>query len=447
MMRAFLAHTKCPSAYVDRFDCLSPSGQEGFFTFGGVRLYGRVTGDAVSPQWVDQLPSVDCDLSRGSRSVTLPFNPTEVIDNLRLEKYVPAVNSAIGSISDGKSISRRVYYAIRPLLGVAIRRILQRAALRNWAKIPFPTWPVDATVEKLIAQLWMLVLKASGESQVPFIWYWPKGYDACAVMTHDVETSAGQDFCYTILELEKEYGIRSSFELIPERRYRISADLVKAIREAGGEVCIHGLNHDGKLFSSEREFRARAAKINQYAKALGANGFRSPVMYRNPAWYDAFKFSYDMSLPNVGHLDPQRGGCCTVFPFFIGDIVELPLTTIQDYPLYNILRSSPLETWTKQMDSIVGEHGLVSFIIHPDYTTKPERQTLYRGLLGSLKRLSVERNVWLALPGEVDRWWRQRNKMVLSKLDGKWIIRGDGADRAAIAHARIEGGKVKYTRE
>src|SRR5207245_10614911 len=119
----------------------------------------------------------------------------------------------------------------------SVRRTLDRVALKDWAKIPFPTWPVDTTVEDFITQLWMIVLKASGEAQVPLIWYWPKGFAACAVMTHDVETGAGQDFCYTMLELERDYGIRSSFELVPEMRYKISAELVKAIREAGGEVC------------------------------------------------------------------------------------------------------------------------------------------------------------------------------------------------------------------
>ena len=37
-------------------------------------------------------------------------------------------------------------------------------------------------------------------------------------------------------------------------------------------------------------------------------------MYRNQDWYDVFEFSYDMSVPNVAHLDPMRGGCCTVMP-------------------------------------------------------------------------------------------------------------------------------------
>jgi hypothetical protein len=149
-------------------------------------------------------------------------------------------------------------------------------------------------------------------------------------------------------------------------------------------------------------------------------------------------------VPNVAHVDPQRGGCCTIFPFFVGNVVELPLTTTQDYPLYNILRSDPMTMWTKQLDSIVARHGLASFIIHPDYTMEPEKQELYRELLRMLTKYGKERNVWLALPGEVDTWWRERNGMTLVREQGTWTIQGKGSDRAAVAYAKLENGKLTY---
>jgi hypothetical protein len=167
-------------------------------------------------------------------------------------------------------------------------------------------------------------------------------------------------------------------------------------------------------------------------------------MYRNQAWYDGFSFSYDMSVPNVAHLDPQRGGCCSIFPYFIGNIVELPLTTIQDYPLYNILRCDPLAMWTTQMDSIIAKHGLVSFIIHPDYTVEPKTQVLYRELLRLIRKNGDEQHMWLALPGEVDAWWRQRNSMTLVRQSGTWHVRGIGSGQAAVAYARLENGRLKY---
>jgi hypothetical protein len=167
-------------------------------------------------------------------------------------------------------------------------------------------------------------------------------------------------------------------------------------------------------------------------------------MYRNQNWYDAFAFSYDMSVPNVAHLDPQRGGCCTIFPYFIGNILELPLTTTQDYPIYNILRVDALETWATQLETIVSRHGLASFIIHPDYTVEPNKQELYTRLLKLLRKYGDERRTWLALPGEVDTWWRARHAMTLVRDGDGWRASGAGAERAVVAYARRDGGRLSY---
>ena len=119
--------------------------------------------------------------------------------------------------------------------------------------------------------------------------------------------------------------MRASFQLVPEGRYDIPPGVLDEIRRRGFEVNVHDLNHDGRLFTDRDEFRRRALRINAYAREFGARGFRSGVLYRRPEWYDALEIAYDMSVPNVGHLEVQRGGCCTVMPYFIGRIVELPL--------------------------------------------------------------------------------------------------------------------------
>ena len=123
----------------------------------------------------------------------------------------------------------------------------------------------------------------------------------------------------------------------------------------GFEVNVHDLKHDGRLYADHREFLRRAERINNYVREFGAEGFRSGILYRNADWFDAFEFSYDMSIPNVAHLDPQRGGCCTVMPYFIGKIVELPLTCTQDYTLFNILEDYSIELWKKQIASYPGQ--------------------------------------------------------------------------------------------
>ena len=91
------------------------------------------------------------------------------------------------------------------------------------------------------------------------------------------------------------------------------------------------------MFADKDAFLRQARRINDYAREFGCDGFRSGAMYREQDWFDAFEFSYDMSVPNAAHLEPQRGGCCTVMPYFVGNILELPLTTAQDYTLFHIL--------------------------------------------------------------------------------------------------------------
>jgi len=100
--------------------------------------------------------------------------------------------------------------------------------------------------------------------------------------------------------------------------------------------------------------------------------------------------------------------------------------------------------WTKQTQAIVARHGLASFIVHPDYVVEPERQALYRRLLKLLRSYGDTKNVWLALPGEVDTWWRARNQMNLTQNNGKWSIEGPGSDRASVAYVKLLNGRLNY---
>ena len=136
-------------------------------------------------------------------------------------------------------------------------------------------------------------------------------------------------------------------------------------------------------------------------------------MYRQPEWLEALDFSYDMSIPNIAHLDPQRGGCCTVLPFFIGNILELPLTATQDYSLFHILNNYSIDLWKRQIALITEKHGLISFIVHPDYVIPKRARDTYQALLGHLAQLRADGLLRTPLPREVDHWWRDRSQMKL----------------------------------
>jgi hypothetical protein len=247
------------------------------------------------------------------------------------------------------------------------------------------------------------------------------------------------------MDLNDSYGVKSSFQIVPVGRYRVSDEILGEIRTRGFEINVHDRSHDGLLYRDRKTFLARAKKINRFAVETGAEGFRSGVLYRNVDWYDAFTVAYDMSVPNVGHLDPQPGGCCTVMPYFIGRILEIPVTTTQDYSLFHILDDYSIELWKRQIGLIMGGNGLASFIVHPDYIIEGRARVTYSELLAYLSLLRSEQNVWTALPGEVNRWWRERSQMKLVHCGGEWRIEGRGSERARIAYAVSDGEELVYT--
>jgi hypothetical protein len=337
-----------------------------------------------------------------------------------------------------------VYYTLRPFLPKWLRIALQRAYLHGWDKSVFPAWPVDFTVENLLEVVLLQCMKASGVETIPFIWFWPDGAWATAILTHDVETCEGRDFCSSLMAIDESFGIRSAFQIVPEKRYPVPDVYLQEIRDRGHEINVHDLNHDGKLFRDRRLFLSRVRKINEYSRAWGAKGFRAAILYRNLDWFDALEFEYDMSVPNVAHLDAQRGGCCTTFPYFIGEVLELPLTTIQDYSLLHILKQERIDLWKAQANMILQQHGLLSLIIHPDYLLGSRAQNMYHELLDFVTEIRSRNHLWTPLPSHVNEWWRLRSQMSLVPQGDGWRIQGAGSDRARVAYAHLDGERVTY---
>src|SRR6266481_3110710 len=431
---------------LDLWEKQTPGGPPGFFRFGSnLVCYGQSAGGAS----YDFRASSDYEASNSVQvtdsGIYLPFEFSAVIENLRRERYVK-------QLYGDKAIAKnwlvwKAYYAVREILPVGIRRPLQKAYFKDWEQLPFPSWPVDFTADFLHEELLKLVMKAQGQNRIPFIWFWPDGAAACAILTHDVETAAGRDFSSKLMDMDVSHGFKASFQVIPETRYAVPQSYWDEIRSRGFEFNVHDINHDGYLFHSKSEFERRAKLINHYVRKYGAQGFRAGSMYRNLEWYNLFEFSYDMSVPNVAHLEPQRGGCCTVMPYFVGDILELPLTTVQDYSVFNILDEYSIDLWKKQTELILKRNGLISFLSHPDYLIDLKSRGVYESLLSYLRDVCDGHNVWHALPGDVNRWWRARNSMELVRVSNVWQIQGPESHRARVAYATLDGDRIEYSVE
>ena len=420
------------------------SSRAGFFKFREAIGYGSVYGGKSTTYATESLPDVADDVRIAPGRVELPFDLTEVATNLRQERYRQNGYNFLQKTTEG-SVAQRLYYQLRPLMGVAFRKHLQRIRLSGWDRIAFPRWPVDRSVDQLMENAMTVLLQSQPHSTIPFIWFWPDGANACAMMTHDVEGQAGVDFCEQLMDIDDAHGIKSAFQLIPEGREEVWRRTAARLRARGFEVNLHDLNHDGRLFADKTAFTRHAKRINEYSREFGSDGFRSGAMYREQSWFGAFEFSYDMSVPNAAHLEPQRGGCCTVMPYFVGDILELPLTTTQDYSLFYILNDYSTTLWKEQARVISEHHGLVSVIAHPDYLIGEREREVYVELLRYLCDLRERSGLWIALPGEINRWWRNRQRMTLIPSSDGWRIEGRDSQRARVAYATLDGDRLTYT--
>src|SRR3984893_14750554 len=165
-------------------------------------------------------------------------------------------------------LRNRIYYRVKPFIPQALRTaIRRRIALRLRGSVGdvWPIWP--------------------GSEQPPKNWPgWPEGKKFAFVLTHDVESAIGLQKCRSLMQLDREFGFRGSFNFVPEGDYRLPSDLREELTQSGFEVGIHDLRHDGRLYQSHREFCHRATRINRYLAEWGAAGFRSAFMLHNLDW-------------------------------------------------------------------------------------------------------------------------------------------------------------------
>jgi len=77
--------------------------------------------------------------------------------------------------------------------------------------------------------------------------------------------------------------------------------------------------------------------------------------------------------------------------------------------LFHLLGQYSIDLWRQQIELILERNGLASFMIHPDYPDyiiEKRARATYANLLEHVSRLRSERNVWIARPNDVNRWWR-----------------------------------------
>ena len=382
------------------------------------------------PVHIHPLETPGCDGLFVTDDGSYNFTPENAIRNVHFERYSSSGHE--GNKSD--PLIMGLYYSIKRYLPRFIQLELQRYNARSrLRKVSYPSWPGDDSLLKFFENSLVRLMEIQDKSSIPFISFWPKGIHWAACFTHDVETEAGVKNINRMAQVENEFGIKSTWFFVPER-YPITTDDFAELRENGHEIAIHGLNHDGSLFTSREEFNRRIILINNYLQEWNAFGFRSPALHRNPDWIPELKIKYDSSYSDTAILEPQTGGICTPFPFHLSkDVVEVPLTIPMDHYFINLLKIDTVSNMLEKFSWIINRRGLANFLFHPDYNIPETCLDDYRKIV---KHVKQKQNGWIATAEQIADWLQRRCASNIVAKKNVYHIEGPAADEAVIWYAR-----------
>ena len=322
------------------------------------------------------------------------------------------------------------FYRVKRFIPRKTQLAARRMLIRRAGLPAFPRWPLDESLTRLLEFYARCVLLTTGADQASFRWFWPEGRQAAVVLTHDVETEQGLRLALELADLEEARGFRSSFNIVADW-YPIDAGILRELRARGFELGVHGVHHDRSMFSSREAFENQKPAVRAAADLFEAQGFRSPATHRVFDWLGELPVAYDCSIPHSDPFEPQPGGCCSLWPFFIGDLVELPYTLPQDHTLFTLLGHRSADLWLRLVGELKKRSGLIQSVTHPDpgYLGDADKRALYLDFLDALKHHD---DLWITLPREVARWWRLRDASPDDKRVGLGVIRRTGEHEVAL---------------
>ena len=254
-------------------------------------------------------------------------------------------------------IRNQIFYALKPFIPRSVQLFFRRNISQHRRRKNDYLWPINKNAAK-----------------PPEGWPgWPDGKKLAFVLSHDVDTLKGYNNVLKLADIEEEMGFRSQFNFVPERYGMISLDLLAELKQRGFGIGVHGLKHDGKLFSSKKIFDKRAPQINAYLQKWGTRGFTTPSMIRNHDWMHALDMNHCVSTFDTDPFEPEPEGVGTIFPFWVqGEspgkrFLELPYTLVQDFTLFVILGEKTNDIWKQKLNWIASKKGMALLNSHPDY--------------------------------------------------------------------------------
>lgn len=382
--------------------------------------------------------------------------------NLLTENYLPRQRHH-GSSSSLRQWTRRsaegAYYAAPSM----VRRWVQA---RSYARLErrlehnagtASEYPIDATGWLLIELVKALIKLATGV--LIRLEKWPAPHRAAATLTHDVEP---QRYAYTtglerLIDRGTALGHRMTVGLVARATERYLPDSL-ARRLSDMDIMCHGLKHRGEnVVGRAQVAMALLTARTRLERRLGrpVTAYRSPRLDRSTdlIWaLDCNEFRCDSSYPDVDRENIRHfgGGVRLNFPYrpLLDDepdalrpsrCLELPLTApdcIQ--PLFAGQTPAALRASVEQKAAFLRQTGgLYVALVHAgvfgdrDAAVREEHMAFVHDQL-------QHPDTWLASVNEIVDWWRGREALQLTLLDGAVHIRNEGERRIAGVRLVVE---------
>ncbi len=272
--------------------------------------------------------------------------------------------------------------------GLMQRRGRTRAAHLSLRR-DFPSWPCESALLDYWRQWLRGALTALHLKDGWHIGFWPAGAQCSIALLHDIESREGFTRIEGIAKLEEKYGFRSAWNLVLAQN-QVDWSAVNALKERGFEFGTFSRKRTGQPACGDR----------------GAS---------------AYEFDFDSSFADTDPHQAHPGGTCSVFPFFLPDLVELPYTLEQDRTFVRILRRSPLPIWMLKARWVSAVGGMILVRTDPSCIGTENYLPVYERLLDNLNRID---RAWRALPSEAAAWWRRRDALTLEVIGKQPIIAG-----------------------
>jgi len=334
---------------------------------------------------------------RTGQELKATFDVAGLVDAIRREGYLPATPNRFRWFPFH-------YHHLPGAVRLAAFRAVSAIQRRRARRRPFPQYPVDCSADLLRH----LAVQTGICRRRPD---WPDGKRFAVVLTHDVDTAAGQEFSRRMADRVRGKSLEAAWFIVG-RSYEAEYGFWEELVSGGHEIGLHGVSHDNRLADlPAQKIAARLDSCQGLVERLSVVGFRSPSFRVSDALYAevAKRFQYDTSVPDTDMGGPwyPRRGCCTVFPFQRDGVTVLPVTLPPEdkFRLAGLTDDEMLGRWRRKLAVIQRIGGLANLAIHAEPHLWPGSalDRLYDRLLDLLLEFS---DAWHTTPRQVAELYR-----------------------------------------